>query len=337
MAGAAERIVHQLYRHDPGGLAVRPQPPPDRIAERQHRGVRLLGAGQIAGHCHAVAVAVVAAALLCHGVGLAAVGVVPQRIAARPEQRNHRGPVLCGQIPYCINAAAVQLFGRAGADAEQFPHRQRPHLFFHLVQIEGVNLVRLLKVRGHLGKQAVGGDAHIDRKAQLAAHAAADRVRSRQRRAEQRLGPGHVQKRFVNAVLLHIGRIVVQDLDQRLAVLHIPVKIRRHDRQPRAFGAGREEALPRFDAVLLGGAALGQHNAVALGFIAADHSRDGAQVHGAAVLQDLERRPGKKCRVYIDMKVDFCHTAFLLAGRCFFAWYHYITKSCACISAENVL
>ena len=200
-----------------------------------------------------------------------------------------------------------------------------------------MDLVRLLKVRGHLGKQAVGGDAHIDRKAQLAVHAAADRVRCRQWRAEQRLGPGHVQKRLVNAVLLHIGGIVVQDLDQRLAVLHIPVKIRRHDRQPRAFGAGREQTLPRFDAVLLGGAALGQHNAVALGFIAADHSRDGAQVHGAAVLQGLERRPGKKCRVYIDMKVDFCHTAFLLAGRCFFAWYHYITKSCACISAENVL
>ena len=161
-------------------------------------------------------------------------------------------------------------------------------------------------------------------------------TRCRQWRAEQCLGPGHVEKRLVNAVLLHIGCIVVQDLDQRLAVLHIPVKIRRYDRQPRAFGAGREQALPRFDAVLLGGAALGQHNAVALGFIAADYRRDGAQVHGAAVLQGLERRPGKKRRVHIDMKVDFCHTAPLLAGH-FFAWYHYITKSRACISVENEL
>ncbi len=40
--------------------------------------------------------------------------------------------------------------------------------------------------------------------------AAADGVRRRQRRAEQRLGPGHIQKRFVNAVLLNIGRIVAQ-------------------------------------------------------------------------------------------------------------------------------
>ena len=112
-----------------------------------------------------------------------------------------------------------------------------------------------------------------------------------QRRAEQRLGPGHVQKRFVNAVLLNIGRIVVQDLDQRLAVLHIPIKIRRHDRQPRAFVAGREEALPRFDAVLLGGAALGQHNAVALGFIAADHGRDRAQIDRASIFQLFNGSP----------------------------------------------
>ena len=37
-----------------------------------------------------------------------------------------------------------------------------------------------------------------------------------------------------------------------------------------------------------------QHNAVALGFVAAHHGRDGAQVNGLAVLQMLDGRPGQK-------------------------------------------
>ena len=132
---AAEGVVHQLYRDDTGRLAVGAQTPPDGITECQHRGVGVLGAGQVPGHRYAVAVAVVAGALLGHGVGLAAIGVVPQRITAAAEQLDRRIPLKPGQIPYGVDAAAVQALGRAGADAEQVAHRQRPHLSLDLVFI----------------------------------------------------------------------------------------------------------------------------------------------------------------------------------------------------------
>ncbi len=161
--------------------------PPNHRAPASWRR-RSSGQGQIPGHRYAVAVAIVAAALL----------------GAPLEQRNHRGPILCGQIPYCINAAAVQLFGRAGADPEQLPHRQQPRLFPPRTD-RGVDLVRLLR-KSRPSWQAGGwGDAHIDRKESRSRHTRRRIVRSRQRQTEQRLSPGHVQKRFVNAVLLHPG------------------------------------------------------------------------------------------------------------------------------------
>ena len=151
--------------------------------------------------------------------------------------------------------------------------------------------VGLFKVGGHFGQQAVGRNTHIDRKAQLTLDAAADGVGNRQRRAEQRLGAGHIQKRLVNAVLLHIRRVVAQNLNQCLTVLHVKVKIGRYNRQPRALGAGGKQALAGLDTVLFGRAAFGQHHAVALGFIAAHHRGYRAQVLHIAVLQMLERRP----------------------------------------------
>ena len=181
--------------------------------------------------------------------------------------------------------------------------------------------VGLFKVGGHLGQQAVGRNADVDREAQLPAHAAADRVRGGQRRAEQCLGAGHVEKRLVDAVLFNIRGVIVQNLNQCLAVFYIKIKVRRHDGQPRALDAGGKEALPRLDAEFFRRGAFCQHNAVALGLIAADDGRDRAQIDSAAALQRLERRPGQKRRVDVHMEVDFGHgdllsaLAFPLGGR----------------------
>ena len=181
--------------------------------------------------------------------------------------------------------------------------------------------VGLFKVRGHLGQQAVGRNADVDREAQLPAHAAADRVRGGQRRAEQCLGAGHVEKRLVDAVLFNIRGIIVQNLNQCLAVFYIKIKVRRHDGQPRALDAGGKEALPRLDTEFFRRGAFCQHNAVALGLIAANDGGDRAQIDSAAALQRLERRPGQKRRVDVHMEVDFGHgdllsaLAFLRGGR----------------------
>ena len=128
-------ICHQLHRHHAGGLAVGPQAAAHRITERQHRGVGVLGPGQVPGHRYAVAVAVVTAALLRHRVRLAAVGVVPQRIAPGAEQPHRRLAVELGEIADGVDPATVQPLGRTGADTEQIAHRQRPHLLFDLVSI----------------------------------------------------------------------------------------------------------------------------------------------------------------------------------------------------------
>ena len=154
-----------------------------------------------------------------------------------------------------------------------------------------MDLVGLFKVGGHFGKQAVGRDADIDREAQLPAHAAADGVGDGQRRAEQRLGAGHVKEGLVDAVLFNIRGVVVQNSNQCLAVFDVEVKVRRHDGQPRALGAGGEKALPCLDAEFFRRSAFGQHNAVALGLVAAHNGGDGAQVDGSAVLQRFKRRP----------------------------------------------
>ena len=132
-----------------------------------------------------------------------------------------------------------------------------------------------------------------------------------QRRAEELLGAGHVQEGFVDAVLLHIGRIILQNRDHRLALLHVKVEVRRHHLDARVLGAGGKQAFAGFDAVFLGGAALGQHDAMALGFVAAHHRRDGAQVHVLAVPQMLDGRPRQKRRVDIHMEKDFGHGRLL--------------------------
>ena len=155
-----------------------------------------------------------------------------------------------------------------------------------------MDLVRLFKVGRHLGKQAVRRNPDVDGKPQGVPHPVAERTGHGHRRAEQRFGPGHIKESLVDAVLFHIGAVIIQNADQRLGILHIPVKIRRHHRDIRAFGTRGKERFPRADAVLFGWQAFGQHNAVALFLIPADHSRDGAQVHGAAFAQGFERAPG---------------------------------------------
>ena len=146
VAGAAERVVHQLHRHHAGGLAVPPQPPPYRVTQRQHRGVGLFGLLQIFRHRHAVAVAVVPGALLGQRVGLTAVGVVPQRVAPGAKQPHRRVAVHGRQLTDGIHAPGVQPPRCAGSHAEQIPHRQRPHLGGHFLGEERMHLVGLFKV-----------------------------------------------------------------------------------------------------------------------------------------------------------------------------------------------
>ncbi len=70
---------------------------------------------------------------------------------------------------------------------------------------------------------------------------------------------------------------------------------------------------PRLDAEFFRRGAFCQHNAVALGLIAADDGGDRAQIDSAAALQRLERRPGQKRRVDVHMEVDFGHGDLLSA------------------------
>ena len=307
MAAAAEGVVHQLHRHHPRRAAVRPQPPPYRVAERQHGGVRLFGAGQVPRQRHAVAVGVVPGVLFGHRVGFAAVGVVPQGVAPHAEQVHDGAPLALRQVPDGQDAAAVQLFHGAGPHAEQRPYRQGPHLGGHLGRVKGVDLVGLFKVGGHLGQQPVGGHADVDGEPQFPPHPLPDGAGRLQRRAEQGPGAGHVQERLVDAVLLHIGGIVPQNGDQGLAVLHVPVEIRRRDDELRALEPGREQAFPRMDAEGFGRAALGQHHAVALFLVAAHRRGHRAQIESLPLPQQLERRPGQERRVHIHMEIDLVH------------------------------
>ena len=76
-----------------------------------------------------------------------------------------------------------------------------------------MDFIRLFKVGCHFGQQAVGRNANVYGKAQLPVDAVLDGLRRLQRRAKQSLAAGHVQKGFVNAVLLNIRRVIAKNAD----------------------------------------------------------------------------------------------------------------------------
>ena len=61
------------------------------------------------------------------------------------------------------------------------------------------------------------------------------------------------------------------------------------------------------DAELFGGAAFGQHDAVALFLVPADDGGHRSQVECLAFAQELERRPRQKRRVDVHVKEHFAH------------------------------
>ena len=66
-----------------------------------------------------------------------------------------------------MDAQAMQLRGRRVADIEELLHGERPHLMLDFRRPEGMHLIRLLEVGGHLRKQLVTRDADVHREAEL--------------------------------------------------------------------------------------------------------------------------------------------------------------------------
>ena len=66
-----------------------------------------------------------------------------------------------------MDAQAMQLRGRRVADIEELLHGERPHLMLDFRRPEGMHLIRLLEVGGHLRKQFVTRDADVHREAEL--------------------------------------------------------------------------------------------------------------------------------------------------------------------------
>ena len=131
VAAAAEGVIHQLYRDDPCGLAVHPQPPGNGFTQRQHGGIGLHGALQVLRSGYAVAVTVVLHLAAGHRLAFNAVGVIPEHLPPHAEHPAQDVRVRVGKIPDGINANLVHPLDGLWPHAEQIAHRQRPQFLRH--------------------------------------------------------------------------------------------------------------------------------------------------------------------------------------------------------------
>ncbi len=120
------------------------------------------------------------------------------------------GYICLSQLTDCPDAVGKQFFLGFPANPEKVPDSQRPHLFPDFFRPQSMDLVRLLKVRCHLGQQLVGPDSHIDRKTKfgldLVLEGSCNAYGILSEKAEC-----HVQEAFVYGKLLKHGTVTAAD------------------------------------------------------------------------------------------------------------------------------
>ena len=239
-------------------------------------------------------------------------GVVPAvRVLVQlcGELRSHEAGELAyaqaGQVPDRVDTVGDEPLLGLLPDPEQVPHAQGPHLLADLVLPEGMDLVRLLEVRGHLRQQFVRAHPDIDREPQ----AGFDLVLEAGGDVHGVAAPApetHVQEALVDGKLLQHRGIAPADGDEALGAALVPLPVAADDDQLRAFPQRHRHRHRRPDAQLLGGHRRGRDDAPPVARVPRHDGR-----HKPDVLppfhDDLHRRPAEEGGIHVDMENDAGH------------------------------
>ena len=190
-------------------------------------------------------------------------------------------------------------------DPKEVPHAQGPHLFGDLVFPEGMDLVRLFEVRGHLRQEFVRTHPDIDRESQagldLVLEAGSDLLRVLVPAPE-----AHVQETLVDGELLQHRRIAPADGNEPFRAAFVPLPVAADDDQLGIDPQRHRHRHGRPDAQFLRGHRRGCDDAPPVTRIPGHDRRHEPDVL-AAFRHDLHRRPAEEGGVHVDMEDDPGH------------------------------
>ena len=169
-----------------------------------------------------------------------------------------------------------------------------------------MDLVRLLKIAGHLGEDLVLTDAHIDGKTQGVPDLVLDGVGDGHGIGIDPMGAAHVQEALVDGIFLHHRRILPADVHERLGGLLIQPKIRPRQHQIGTLPQGHRHRLAGADPKLLRRNGLRLNHARPLLPIPTDGRGDQPQVSFTG-RNPPGSLPAEIGTVHIDMKDESCH------------------------------
>ena len=283
---------------------VCPQPGANCFTQGQQDLAGILIGGDIPGQGDAVAVGLVNRFLFLHRIIIDPVGILVNELGVFVAQMCLQHLWIAGsQLADGTQSKAFHLFLGSPSHKEKLPDGQRPHLFRHFLQKQGMALVRLFKIRGHLGQKFVAGNTDVHSESQFPPDPFPYPVGCCQRVAKKMDGSCHIQEDLINAEFFMVRRIFLQQLHHFSGTPDIKIKTGRHHGQVRAFAARLGQGFSCGDPVFLCKRRFGQHNAVPHTGIPAHRGGDGAQIQGIGILaQPVHTFPAEKSGIYINVE-----------------------------------
>ena len=217
-----------------------------------------------------------------------------------PHQTGQRAHADTRQLADGLDPVGHQPFLRLLPYPQEIPYGQRPHLGLNLAAPQGMYLVRLLKVRGHLGQELVGANAHVHRKAQRALDLFLQ-LSGLNDRIFRRAAQAHIDEALIDGELLQHRRIRSANGNKAIRALFVPRPVSPDDDQLRTLPECHRDGFGNTDAQLLGRNGRGRDNAPPVGRIPRHHRGNQPDIRLPLPYQ-LGGRPAHKGTVDVDMK-----------------------------------
>ena len=192
---------------------------------------------------------------------------------------------------------------------EQVSHTQRPHLFLHFAFPEGMHLVRLLEIGGHLCKEFVGADAHIHGEAQPGFDLVFE-PGGHFHCIFRSAAKAHVDEALIDGELLQHRGITAAYGDKTLRAGFVPCPVATDDDQLRVRAKRHRHWLRRLDAEFFGRDGCCRNDAPAVVGVSGYYRGHQPDVR-LSFTHHLHRRPAEECGVHIDMEDDAGQNALL--------------------------
>ena len=139
------------------------------------------------------------------------------------------------QLSHGPNAQMEQFLCSRTTHEKQVADGKPPHLLLYLFLPQRMDPVRLLEVGRHLCQQLIFRDSDIDRKSQHIPDLIPDPLCGSLGAAPQLFCSAHVHECLVHGILLHVRRVLPQDIHKCSRTFLIQPVIRRDQDQIRTF------------------------------------------------------------------------------------------------------